>query len=402
MPSNSIASNVQSHFISGNEAVAWGARLARPHVIAAYPITPQTVVIERLAEWVSEGHLDSEFLHVESEHSALSACMGASALGARSFTASSSQGLLYMAECLHYASGGRFPIVMMNANRALALPWNIYGDQQDSLALLSSGWIQIYIEDAQEALDMTIQAFAIAEHADVLTPVMLNLDGFVLTHTYEPVQIPAQEDVDAFLPPFRAVSKMDLDAPTNMGFTAGPAHYTEFKVQQHRAMLEATRVAVEVDAEFARRFGRSYGGAVAAYRCEDAEVVLVTLGSVAGTVRDAVDGLRGRGVAVGMLKLRFMRPFPAHEIAQALIGARVVGVLEKDVSFGSAGAVFSEVASTLAGAANRPVLLNFVAGLGGRDISRADVEQMFTDTIAVTTQPRERVRFVNVQETNNV
>jgi pyruvate ferredoxin oxidoreductase alpha subunit len=394
--------NAQSHFISGNEAVAWGARLARPHVIAAYPITPQTVVIERLAEWVAEGQLDSEFLHVESEHSALSACMGASALGARSFTASSSQGLLYMAECLHYASGGRFPIVMMNANRALALPWNIYGDQQDSLAMLSSGWIQIYIEDAQEALDMTIQAFAIAEHTDVLTPVMLNLDGFVLTHTYEPVQIPAQEQVDAFLPPFRAVSKMDLDAPANMGFTAGPAHYTEFKVQQHRAMLEATRVAAEVDAEFGRRFGRSYGGAVTAYRCKDAEVVLVTLGSVAGTVRDAVDGLRGRGVAVGMLKLRFMRPFPAHDIAQVLSGVRAVGVLEKDVSFGHAGAVFTEVASALAGAENRPVLLNFVAGLGGRDISRADVEQLVVDLMAETIQPSERVRFVNVQETNNV
>jgi pyruvate ferredoxin oxidoreductase alpha subunit len=402
MPSSPLAPKAQSHFISGNEAVAWGARLARPHVIAAYPITPQTVVIERLAEWVSEGQLSSEFLHVESEHSALSACMGASALGARSFTASSSQGLLYMAECLHYASGGRFPVVMMNANRALALPWNIYGDQQDSLALLSSGWIQIYIEDAQEALDMTIQAFAIAEHRDVLTPVMINLDGFVLTHTYEPVQIPVQEEVDAFLPAFRAVSKMDLEAPTNMGFTAGPAHYTEFKVQQHRAMLEATRVAAEVDAEFGRRFGRSYGGAVTAYRCEDADVVLVTLGSVAGTVRDAVDGLRARGVAVGMLKVRFMRPFPAHEIEQALATTRAVGVLEKDVSFGHAGAVFTEVASALTGADNRPMLLNFVAGLGGRDISLADVEQMFADLSAATTQPPDRVRFVNVQETNNV
>ena len=402
MPSSSLASNVHPHFISGNEAVAWGARLARPHVIAAYPITPQTVVIERLADWVSEGQLDSEFLHVESEHSALSACMGASALGARSFTATSSQGLLYMAECLHYASGGRFPIVMMNANRALALPWNIYGDQQDSLAMLSSGWIQIYIEDAQEALDMTIQAFAIAEHPDVLTPVMLNLDGFVLTHTYEPVQIPAQDDVDAFLPPFHTASKMALEAPTNMGFTAGPAHYTEFKVQQHRALLEATRVAAEVDKEFGRCFGRSYGGAVTAYRCEGAEVVLVTLGSVAGTVRDAVDVLRGRGVAVGMLKLRFMRPFPAREIEEALARVRAVGVLEKDVSFGHAGAVFTEVASALAGVATRPVLVNFVAGLGGRDISRADVEQIFAELSAATTQPRERVRFVNVQETNNV
>src|ERR1019366_1617191 len=200
-------SSGQVKFLSGNEAVAWGARLARPQVIAAYPITPQTTVIERLADWVADGSLACEFLHVESEHSALSACMGASALGARTVTATSSQGLLYMAECLSYASGGRFPIVMMNANRALALPWNIYGDQQDSLALLSSGWIQIYIEDAQEALDMTLQAFSIAEHGNVLTPVMLNLDGFVLTHTYEPVVVPTQEDVDAFLPGFNTPNK---------------------------------------------------------------------------------------------------------------------------------------------------------------------------------------------------
>jgi pyruvate ferredoxin oxidoreductase alpha subunit len=386
-------------FISGNEAVAWGARLARPHVIAAYPITPQTVVIERLSEWVAEGQLDSEFLHVESEHSALSACMGASALGARSFTATSSQGLLYMAECLHYASGGRFPIVMMNANRALALPWNIYGDQQDSLALLSSGWIQIYIENAQEALDMTLQAFAIAEHADVLTPVMLNLDGFVLTHTYEPVEVPTQEDVDAFLSPFRTPSKMDLDAPVNMGFTAGPAHYTEFKVQQHRAMRRALDVVVEVDRSFEQRFGRGYGGAVVPYRCADAEIVLVTLGSVAGTVREVVDGLREKGVAAGMLKLRFMRPFPERDLVRALAGARAVGVLEKDVSFGNTGAVFADVASALAGAGACPALLNFVAGLGGRDISRGDVEQMLQELLAaIVERPRERLRFVNVQE----
>jgi pyruvate ferredoxin oxidoreductase alpha subunit len=388
--------------MSGNEAVAWGARLARPQVIAAYPITPQTVVIERLSEWVAEGLLDSEFLHVESEHSALSACMGASALGARSFTATSSQGLLYMAECLHYASGGRFPIVMMNANRALALPWNIYGDQQDSLAVLSSGWIQIYIEDAQEALDMSIQAFAIAEHAEVLTPVMLNLDGFVLTHTYEPVEVPGQEDVDVFLPSFRTPSKMDLEAPTNMGFTAGPAHYTEFKVQQHRAMLRASQVAAQVDEAFGQRFGRCYGGGVVPYRCGDADLVLVTLGSVAGLVRGVVDDLRAGGVAAGMLKLRFLRPFPEREIVQALSGARAVGVLEKDVSFGNAGAVFSDVASTLASTTIRPALLNFVAGLGGRDISRDDVERMFDELRAACVQaPGERVRFVNVQESRD-
>ena len=187
-------------FISADDAVAHGVRLAQPNVISAYPITPQTVVVERLSEMVEDGSLKSEFMHVESEHSALSACMGASAMGARAFTATSSQGLLYMAECLHYASGGRFPIVMMNANRSLALPWSIYGDHRDSLSQLDSGWIQVYVEDAQESLDMTLQAFAIAENLDVLTPVMVNLDGFTLTHTYETVEIPSQEAVDKRLP----------------------------------------------------------------------------------------------------------------------------------------------------------------------------------------------------------
>lgn len=394
--------SAEPKFLSGNEAVAWGARLARPHVIAAYPITPQTVVIERLADWVAEGSLKSEFLHVESEHSALSACMGASALGARTFTATSSQGLLYMAECLTYASGGRFPIVMMNANRALALPWNIYGDQQDSLALVSSGWIQIYIEDAQEALDMTVQAFAIAEHAKVLTPVMLNLDGFVLTHTYEPVTVPSQDAVDAFLPPFETPSKMSFANPVNMGFTAGPAHYTEFKVQQHRAMQNALEVAVGVGRDFARHFGRDHGGAVVPYRCEDADFVLVTLGSVAGTVRELVDDLRARGQSVGMLKLRILRPFPERELLQAMGRPKAVGVLEKDVSFGYQGAVFSDVSASLAGANVKLRLRNFVAGLGGRDISRDDVRAMFEALRAASDQTGEsRVHFVGVTEASH-
>jgi len=397
------ASSRQVKFLSGNEAVAWGARLARPQVIAAYPITPQTTVIERLADWVADGSLACEFLHVESEHSALSACMGASALGARTFTATSSQGLLYMAECLAYASGGRFPIVMMNANRALALPWNIYGDQQDSLALLSSGWIQIYIEDAQEALDMTLQAFSIAEHGNVLTPVMLNLDGFVLTHTYEPVVVPTQEDVDAFLPGFNTPNKMSLAAPVNMGFTAGPAHYTEFKVKQHQAMTRALDVAAEVGGNFARRFGRDHGGPVVPYRCEDAEVVLVTLGSVAGTVREVVDELRERGLPVGLLKLRFLRPFPESELLHAIGRPRAVGVLEKAVSFGYHGAVFSDVAAALLESTPRPALQNFVAGLGGRDISRDDIKAMFDKLRALPAGARQnRLDFVGVQDVTDV
>ena len=201
-------------FISGNDAVAEGVRLARPHVISAYPITPQTIAVERLSEMVEDGSLKAEYMHVESEHSALACAMGVSSVGARAFTATSSQGLLYMAECLPYASGARMPIVMMNANRALATPWNIYGDQMDSMFLINSGWIQVYVEDAQEALDMMIQAYRIAEHEDVMTPMMVNLDGFVLTHTYELVEIPDQDKVDEFLPPINMTKqKMDVDNP---------------------------------------------------------------------------------------------------------------------------------------------------------------------------------------------
>ena len=359
-------------FVSGNEAVALGVRLARPQVISAYPITPQTVAVERLSEMVEDGSLKTEYLHVESEHSAISAAIGASAVGARTFTATSSQGLLYMAEGLFYASGGRFPIVMMNANRALALPWNIYGDQQDSLALLNSGWIQIYVEDAQEALDMMIQAYAVAEDPRVLTPVMVNLDGFVLTHTYEPVLVPAQEDVDAFLPPYQTTNRMSFEAPTNMGFTAPPAFYTEFKIQQHRAILGSAEVIREVDQRFGEAFGRSYGGLVEAYRAEDADFLLVTLGSVTGTARLVVDRLREAGRRVGLVKLRTMRPFPREELATLCTKALAVGLLEKNISLGHEGNVFTHVKSAVPGN-----VLGFVAGLGGRDVSKDDITEAF-------------------------
>jgi pyruvate ferredoxin oxidoreductase alpha subunit len=385
-------------FVSGNEAVALGVRLARPHVIAAYPITPQTTVVERLAEMVEDGSLRAEYLHVESEHSALSAAMGASAIGARTFTATSSQGLLYMAECLHYASGGRFPIVMMNANRALALPWNIYGDQRDSLSQLDSGWIQVYVEDAQEALDMIIQAYALAEHPKVLTPVMFNLDGFVLTHTYELVEIPSQTAVDEFLPPFRTANKMDLAAPTNMGFTATPADYMEFKYQQHRAVLDAAEVIAQIDGAFGLKFGRTYGGTVDSYRCEEAEFILITLGSVTGTARVVVDELRTSGLNVGLVKLRYLRPFPAGELMSLVRHARAIGVLEKNISPGYEGTVFTNVCSALSRNGSLPLMLNFVAGLGGRDVSKQDIREMFRHlSNSVQTPPQERVIFLNLR-----
>ena len=238
-----------------------------------------------------------------------------------------------MAECLPYAAGGRFPIVMMNANRSTALPWNIYGDQRDSLSQLDSGWIQMYVEDAQESLDMALMSYYIAEHTDVMVPVMVNLDGFVLTHTYEAVDIPTQSQADEFLPTYVTDNKMDLDNPVNMGFSVGPADNEEFHLLHHKAMLRVKDVVKEADERFKKIFGRSHGTMTQGYRIEDAEYILITLGSITGIAREVVDELRDRGVKVGVLKIRFVRPFPHEEIAALVKGAKAIGTLEKDISF---------------------------------------------------------------------
>ena len=365
-------------FLSGDEAFAEGVRLARPQVISAYPITPQTVVVERLSEMVEEGQLAAEYVHVESEHSALSCAIGASATGARTFTATSSQGLLYMAECLTYAAGGRFPIVMMNANRATALPWNIYGDQRDSLALLDHGWVQAYAQDNQEALDLALMAYAVAEDPEVRTPFMVNLDGFALTHTYESVDIPSQEQADAFLPPYDgAGNRFDFANPVNIGYSAGPEFNRYFKRSAHEGMLAAADAVERVEARFAEVFGRSYPGLIETVNCDDAEIVLVTLGSIAGLARERVAQLRAQGVKAGLVRIRYMRPFPARQIVEALAGAAAVGVLEKDVSFGAEGTVMTNVCSALQQAGNAVPVVNFVGGLGGDDITQAQMRGMF-------------------------
>lgn len=371
-------------FLSGDEALAEGVRLARPQVISAYPITPQTVVVERLSEMVESGALAAEYVHVESEHSALSCALGASATGARAFTATSSQGLLYMAEVLTYAAGGRFPIVMMNANRATALPWNIYGDQRDSLALLDHGWIQAYAENNQEALDLALMAYAVAEDPAVMTPFMVNLDGFALTHTYETVDVPTPEQADSFLPPYRAENRFDFDQPKNIGYSAGPEFNRYFKYWAHRDMLGAAEVVAKAEARFAEVFGRSYPGLVEEYRTADAEVVLVTLGSIAGLAKEAADRLRSEGVAAGVLRIRYMRPFPTEQIARVLSGARAVGVLEKDVSFGAEGTVFTNVNSALQQAGSGVPTFNFIGGLGGDDISPQQMDDVFAALLRVS------------------
>jgi len=390
-------------FISGDEAVAHGVRLSRPHVIAAYPITPQTITVERLSEMVEKGEMVTEYMHVESEHSALSASMGASSVGARTFTATSSQGLLYMAEALHYASGGRYPIVMMNANRSLALPWSIYGDQRDSLSLLDSGWIQVYVEDAQEALDMIIQAYKIAEHADVLTPMMVNLDGFILTHTYELVEIPEQEKVDEFLPPFETPNKMCFETPKNLAFSSQPDDNTEFKYQQNKAMLDSIDVIEKTDQEFGEKFGRFYHGMVEEIMCDDADAVLVTLGSITGTVRVVAEQLRAKGHKVGILKIRYMRPFPEKEIMELGKKVKSVGVIDKDISFGYEGTVFTNVNSALSKANVSVFKQNFIGGLGGRDITKAEIEKMYMELLAgENTDNQKTVEFFNLKvETND-
>lgn len=379
-------------FLSGNEAFAEGIRLARPQVISAYPITPQTIVVERLSEMVEDGSLKAEFIHVESEHSALSCAMGASAVGARAFTATSSQGLLYMAECLVYASGGRFPMVMMNANRSTALPWNIYGDQRDSIALLDSGWIQAYAEDAQEALDLALLSYYIAEHKSVSTPFMANLDGFVLTHTYEVVDVPTAEQADAFLPKFETENKLDLTHPRNLGFSAGPDHNTQFKYKEHIGLLRAAQVIGEAEERFAELFGRKYTGLTENYKTEDADYILVTLGSIAGLVKETVDRLREKEEKVGLLRLRYLRPFPNEEIAAAVKNAKSIGVLEKDISFGNEGTVYTNVNSALQKARLSLPVSGYVGGLGGRNISEPEIEQIYTEL----KQETGKVRFIGI------
>ncbi|MBC7219665.1 MAG: pyruvate ferredoxin oxidoreductase, partial [Hadesarchaea archaeon] len=301
--------------MDGNEAAALAAKLARVKVISAYPITPQTTVVEKLAEYVSNGELDAEFIKVESEHSAMSACIGAAATGVRAFTATSSQGLLLMSEMLYVASGLRLPIVMTNANRSVSAPLSIWCDQQDSMTVRDSGWIQLYCENNQEILDTTLQAFRIAQ--ELLLPVMVCYDGYILSHTLEPVDCPPQEEVDAFLPPYHYPYALDPEKPVTMGPVGVPEYYMEFRYLLQKAVEEAKAKIIEVDEEFKRRFGRGYG-IMEKYHSDDAEVIILTMGSLSSSSKEVVDSLRKRGEKVGLVKLKSFRPFPAKEIVEAL------------------------------------------------------------------------------------
>lgn len=362
-------------FLSANEAAAHGVRLARPHVVSAYPITPQTTLVEKLADFLAEGTADFRYMMVESEHSAMASALGASMMGARTFTASSSQGLLYMCEMLSYVSGARHPIVMVDANRSTATPWNIYGDQRDALSMRDSGWIMLFVESGQEALDTVIQAYKIAEDPEVMTPVMVNLDGFTLTHTYDMVEIPDQEAVDRFLPAFVTSNKLDLNDPKTLCQTVGPDYHAEGRYLQ-QAAFEMAKKKIEIyDKEYGEIIGRSYGGMIEEYKCGDAELVLVAMGSVAGTVRVAVDTLRQEGQKVGLIKIRSYRPFPKEYFAGLGDRFKAIGVIDRSVSFGFDGTVFSEVKSSMYGSKTK--LADYIVGLGGRDMPKSLIEEMF-------------------------
>jgi len=366
--------------IVGNHAVSYGAMLSRVEVIAAYPITPQTQIVEELSEMCASGKLAAKFLKVESEHSAMASCIGASATGARAFTATSSHGLALMHELLHWAAGARLPIVMANVNRAMAPGWSIWVDQNDSLSQRDTGWLQFYCESNQEVLDTIIQAYKISEK--VLLPSMVILDAFFLSHTSEPVDIPDQKEVDRFLPPYRPKYKLDVNDPHAFGGLCAPDIYMEFRYKMEKAMEEAIVVAEEVDNEFKRQFGRGYG-LVEEYRTDDAELIIVTSSTVSATTRVVVDDLRSKGEKVGMVKIRMFRPFPKEKVLSALKKAEKVAVIDRNISYGHGGIFAEEIKSTIYGTEieKKPTIFGYVTGLGGRDITPELITEIAKKTL---------------------
>jgi pyruvate ferredoxin oxidoreductase alpha subunit len=339
---------------------------------AVYPITPQSHIAEHLSELVADGKVNAEFVTVESEHSAMSAVIGASGTGARVYTATSSQGLMLMHELLPIASGMRLPIVMGIANRAVSGPLNILNDHSDIMPQRDSGWISLFVENGQEAVDLSIQAFKIAEHKDVNLPVCVNIDGFQLTHMVEPLEFPDQELVDKFLPPRVPYATLHPSRPVTMGAFAMSDYFTEMQKAKNEALINSKKVILEVWAEWAKMFGRAYKP-VETYKADDAEILMLTMGSMGETAEMAIDELRAKGVAAGLIKLRLWRPFPFEEIKAALKNAKKLIVTDRAVSFGGPGGpVFSEIKSAFYSEAHRPAIYNYIIGLGGRDVTVKD------------------------------
>jgi pyruvate ferredoxin oxidoreductase alpha subunit len=356
----------------GSYAVAGAVKFCRPQVIAAYPITPQTHIVEALADFVANCELDAEYITVENEFSALSACIGASAAGSRTYSATTSQGLALMFEVCFNVAGMRLPIIMSIANRALGAPLSIWNDQQDSISLRDSGWLQFYAEDNQEAADLHYIAYRVAEESSVLLPAFVCFDGFILSHTYEPIDMLTQGDVDMFLPKFSPKERLDAADPISFGMYATPDYYHEFRYEMDCALKESKAVIYAAGKEFAKMFGRDYSAMVEGYCLEDADTAIVAMGSICGTTKDAIDEMRAEGKKVGLLKVRVFRPFPAEDIGKALAHVKRVAVLDKNISLGAKGALALEVKDALYGS-GIPVK-DYIIGLGGRDVRKKDIK----------------------------
>ncbi|AKB84400.1 pyruvate synthase subunit PorA [Methanococcoides methylutens] len=364
--------------VEGSYAVASAVKACRPNVISAYPITPQTHIVEELSQFIADGEIPNcEYVMVESEFSALSALVGSSAAGARSYSATTSQGLELMHEVLFNVSGMRLPVVMTIANRAVSAPINIWNDQQDSISQRDTGWIQLYAEDTQEISDMTAQAFKIGEDPDILLPVMTCMDGFILSHVYEPVVLLDDDLVAEYLPPFEPELKLDPKNPKTFGAFADPNSYTEFRYLQQQAMDKALKKIEDAADEFYDLFGRYYGGLIDTYETDDADIILMAMGSIVGTIKDVVDKLRAKGVKVGLLKVRSFRPFPVEAIHNVIKDAKVVVALDKNISIGlNEGALFTETKATLYNTKIDVPVIGFMIGQGGRDIPVETIENI--------------------------
>ena len=375
--------------LTTNKAVSEAVKLVKPQVIPVYPITPQTSISEYLAEYVADGEIDAEYIRVESEHSAISAALGAIGTGVRVFTATSSQGLMLMHEILYAVAGMRAPIVMANANRSVSAPLSIWNDHQDSIAERDSGWIQIYAENGQESLDSIIMAYKISENDNVLLPSMVCLDGFILTHTAEPVELPAEEDVDKFLPKYTPKHAfLDPKNPMSLGTFTDPNYYMEARYDVEKAMQNSVEVIDKVNKDFEEIFGRKYDF-VEEYKCEDAEIIIVAMGSVCSTIRACIDDMRDNGEKVGLLKIRVYRPFPQEQIQKAVQNAQKVAVLDKNISFGLGGAVYNDIKAKVDVEA-----YDFIIGLGGRDITPQDIQEV----VDKTKNPEKDITWIGLKE----
>lgn len=368
--------------VEGSYAVAHSAKICRPNVISAYPITPQTHIVENLSQFIADGEIPNcEYINVEAEFSAISALIGASAVGARTYSATTSQGLLLMHEALFNTSGMRLPVIMTVANRAVGAPINIWNDHQDAIAQRDTGWIQLYVEDVQEASDTLPQLYKIAEDNEIMLPGMVCMDGFILSHVYEPVVLLEQELTDNFLPPFQPENILDPEDPKTFGAFAAPDTYEEFRYLQEQAMQKALPKIEAVAKEFEEVFGRFHGGLIEGYMLDDAEVVVVSMGSVLGTVKDVVDEYRAKGEKIGVLKVRSFRPFPKKQVCEALKNAHAVVVLDKNISIGTnEGALFIETKSCLYNSKVRVPVIGYTLGHGGRDIRMESIEKVIEET----------------------